>query len=860
MLARCRNARVAAAALIALLAVVGTAPVRAQTPSVATLTWSAGPSLPAPRSGQIAGLVGNALIVLGGTDFPISLFDGGPKTWYADGVVLERGATTWAPAPAGLLRRPLAYAAVAADGDRLVVVGGSDGAAHTADAFVLVRRAGRVVREDLPALPVPLAMGAGAVLGRTMVVVGGQTSPVATAASTTLWRLDLDRPALGWREADPLPAPARILPVVVAQAGALHVVSGASLAAGADGVARRTYLTDAWAWRPAAGWRALAAVPRPVVAAPAVPWGQSHVLVLGGDDGALADQVQTLRDRHPGFSRRVLAYHAVTDTWVPMGDLPAGLVTTTAVRDGETVIVPGGEDRPGHRSTTVLRGRLDVTARTFGAVDYAVVAAYLLPLVWIGKRFSRSDDTREDFFLGGRRVPWWAAGLSIYATQLSAITFLAIPAKAYAEDWTYLPGNLTLILVAPIVTAFYLPRFRRLRVTTAYEYLEHRFNLAVRLLCSGAFVALQWARMAIVLYLPALALAAVTGIDIRLSILVMGVLCTVYTLHGGMNAVIWTDVVQSVVLGGAVVLSLVLIVMGTGGSAAEVVRTGYDAGKFRMAIWTPDATIASVWVVVFGNLISHLVPYTADQAVVQRYFTTRDETQASRAVWLGAILAVPSSVVFFAVGTALFAFYRAHPYWLNPASPTDATFAWFIAQQMPVGVSGLVVSGVFAAAMSTLSGSINSIVTAVITDFTARLGPPRPEAAQMRLARALTLVIGLAGTASALVLATWNVRSLWDVFLQSLGLFGGGLAGIFALGIFTQRAHGTGALVGFAASAAVLAIVQQRTPVHFLLYAGIGILSAFVIGYLASLVLPARDGRGVNDGGLVSCSDASDPR
>jgi Na+/proline symporter len=149
------------------------------------------------------------------------------------------------------------------------------------------------------------------------------------------------------------------------------------------------------------------------------------------------------------------------------------------------------------------------------------------------------------------------------------------------------------------------------------------------------------------------------------------------------------------------------------------------------------------------------------------------------------------------------------------------------------------VSGVFAAAMSTLSGSINSIVTAIITDFTARLGPPRPEAAQMRLARTLTLVIGLAGTASALVLATWDVRSLWDVFLQSLGLFGGGLAGIFALGIFTRRATAAGALVGFVASAFVLAWVQQRTPLHFLLYAGIGTGAAFVLGYLASLASPA---------------------
>lgn len=808
-------------------------------PSATTLAWEAMPPLPSPRSGHVAGLVDGALLVAGGTDFPVSLFEGGTKTWYADAFLLPRGATAWQRLPDGLLPRPLGYAAVAPDGARLLVVGGNDATRHHADAFVLTRTGDRLARTALPPLPTPLAMAGAAVLGRTLFVVGGQVSPDAVEASRRVWALDLDAPSAAWREVAPLPGAGRILPVVVAQAGALHVISGASLTAGPDGRAVRTYLADGFRFSPAAGWTSIAPAPRPVVAAPAVAWGQSHVFVLGGDDGQLASQVATLRERHPGFSRDVLAYHAITDTWTSLGALPTPLVTTTALRDGDSLIVAGGEDRPGHRASTVSRATLQVTARAFGWLDYAVLAAYLLPLIWIGKRFSRQDDTREDFFLGGRRVPWWAAGLSIYATQLSAITFLAIPAKAYAEDWTYLPGNLSIILIAPVVILFYLPRFRGLQVTTAYEYLEHRFNLAVRLLCSAAFVALQWARMAIVLYLPALALAAATGMDIRLSILLMGVLCTVYTLHGGMNAVIWTDVLQSFVLIGAVVVSLALIVAGTGGDVGQVIGVGRAAGKFHMATWTPDATIASIWVVFFGNLVSHLVPYTADQAVVQRYFTTRDERQARRAIWLGAAMAIPSSLLFFGVGSALFAFYRTHPGLLNPSTPTDATFAWFIAQQMPPGVSGLVVSGVFAAAMSTLSGSINSIVTAIITDFTARLGPPRPEAAQMRLARTLTLVIGLAGTASALVLATWDVRSLWDVFLQSLGLFGGGLAGIFALGIFTRRATAAGALVGFVASAFVLAWVQQRTPLHFLLYAGIGTGAAFVLGYLASLASPA---------------------
>lgn len=830
-------------ALLALLACL-TPPqvVVAQAPAAATLAWLSLPPLPAARSGHATVVLGDSLVVLGGTDFPVSLFEGGTKTWYAD-VFVRRPGGEWLPAPADArLPRPLGYAAAIAADNRILIAGGSDAVQHHADVFALARDAdGRWTRASLPPLPAPRAMAGSALLGRTWYVIGGQGAPNDTSAAADLFALDLDRVPAGWQTLTPLPAAGRILPVVVAQAGALVVASGASLGPGPDGAAVRTYLTDTWRYDPAAdAWQPRAAVPHAVVAAPALAWGQSHVLVFGGDDGSLAARSRELGERHPGFVRDLLAYHTVTDTWTSLGSLPAAPVTTMAVADGDGIVIAGGEDRPGHRTSAVWRAVVQSGARTFFTLDYVVLAAYLLPLLWIGHRFSRDNVTRDDYFLGGRRVPWWAAGLSIYGTQLSAITFLAIPAKAYAEDWTYLPGNLSIVFVAPVVVAFYLPFFRGLQVTTAYEYLERRFNLATRLLGSAAFVLLQWARMAIVMYLPALALAAVTGIDVYLSILGMGVLCTIYTLQGGMRAVIWADVVQVGVLLTAALVSLLVIVAKIDGGAASVVTMGLEAGKFRMADWRFDLTVASVWVVVFGNLVSHLVPYTADQAVVQRYLTTRDEAQAARAVWTGAVLAVPTSLLFFAVGTALYAFYRTHPAMVSPTVPTDATFAWFIAQQLPMGVSGLVVSGIFAAAMSTLSSSINSITTAIVTDVSVRLRPQASEAAHMTLARRLTVVVGVGGTMSALVLATWDVRSLWDAFLQALGLFGGGLAGLFVLGIFTRRATGPGACVGFVVSGLTLAVVQQQTSLHFLLYAALGTTCAVVVGYAASLVLPAR--------------------
>ena len=501
--------------------------------------------------------------------------------------------------------------------------------------------------------------------------------------------------------------------------------------------------------------------------------------------------------------------------------------------------MPAAKIGPGHRVADVRTGTLAVSARVFTWIDYLVVAVYLAPLLLIGVYFSSANETTEDFFLGGRAVPWWAAALSIYGTQLSAITFLAIPAKAYAEDWVFFLANLCIVIVAPIVVWAYLPFFRGLTLSTAYEYLERRFNLAVRWLGSLAFIVLQGARMAIVLFLPALTLAAVTGIDMRVSILLMGVLCTVYTLQGGMHAVIWTDVLQVIVLIGAAFAALVVMVINVDGGLGALIDTASAADKFHMFTWTWDLSVPSVLVVLIGNSLANLVPYTADQAVVQRYMTTSDERQAARAVWYQALLTVPTSVLFFGVGTALYGFYRAHPVLMNPAVQTDASFAWFIGQQLPPGLSGLVVSGVFAAAMSTLSGSINSIAAAIIYDFVLRLKPETPERKRMRLARWLSLITGGIGTIGALVMTGWDIRSLWDLFLSSVGLFGGALAGIFALGIFTTRANGQGALIGFVVGGLTLFFVQRYTNVHFFLYAGVGILTCMIAGYMASFLFPA---------------------
>jgi SSS family transporter len=811
-------------------------------PANDTIEWTQLPSLPDGRgfAGPFAGISDGALVVAGGANFPDAMpWQGGTKVWYDTVFVLDRPDGSWRVA--GKLPRPSAYGVSITTDRGIVCVGGSDAEGHYAECFRLRLKGGAPEIDLLPALPRPTANACGALLNNTIYVAGGIEQPNVTAAFHTFWALDLERLDEGWRELPAWPGEARMLATAAAQDGAFYLIGGAALSAGSDGKPARQWLRDAYKFVPHRGWQHVAALPHPIVAAPspAIPIGRTDLLLLGGDDGSQANDPP---QAHRGFSREVLAYHAITDTWSVRGTLPFSLVTTPLVRWGERIVVPGGESRPGVRSVEVWSGRIVAARGQFGWINYATLAVYLAGMVAIGWITSRHNKTTADYFKASGRIPWWAAGLSIYATMLSSLTFMAIPAKSYATNWTYVWANMPILLLAPLVIRCYLPFFRQLEVTSAYEYLEKRFNLAARLYGSASFIVFQIGRQAIVLLLPSLAVATVSDFDVRTCIVLMGLLCVIYTVLGGIEAVIWTDVAQSFVLLGAAVVSLAYIVLHVDGGLAAVWDTAVSHGKLHWANWTldPSAAADAFWVILLGNVFVVLIPYTSDQTVVQRYMTTHDPKQAARAIWTNALLSIPSTALFFAIGTALFVFYRSAPEALDPAVATDTIFPAFIVQNLPVGIAGLVIAGIFAAAQSTVSSSINSVATALVTDFYVRLGGTANERQRLRLARTLTAIIGLFATLAALVLAELQQRSLWDSYNSLVGLAASGLAGLFALGIFTRRAHGAGAMVGAITSAVVLYIVERHADLHFFLYAGIGVITCVAVGWLASLVLPSE--------------------
>lgn len=809
-----------------------------------SLRWSELPAIPDREgfAGMFAGVHNGALVVAGGAKFPEDRpWQGGTKVWYDSVYVLETANGPWKVA--GRLTRPLGYGLSISTSDGVLCIGGSDARRHYAEGFLLRWETGALRTIPLPALPRPCANHCGAMLGGKVYVAGGIETPASTSALKTFWMLDLNQQQPRWQELDPWPGPGRMLAVAAVQDNSFFLMSGVDLTSDSRGQPVRHYLGDAYRFQPEVGWHRVSDLPRPAVAAPspAVALGQSSLLILGGDDGTHLGFEPI--EQHPGFSKSILAYHTITDTWRVLETMPGSPVTTTMVRWNDAFVIPSGEIRPGVRTPAVWAVRPVVGKAAFGWLNRGVIAAYLLAMLWIGFVCSRNTKGTDDYFRGGQRIPWWAAGLSIFATMLSSITFMAIPAVSYTDGWNLFLAN-SHVLIAPLVVFVFLPFYRGLNLTSAYEYLERRFNLGTRMVGSLLFILFQCGRIAIVLYLPALALATVSDLNIQLCIMFMGVLCIIYTVAGGIEAVVWADVVQALLLMGGAILSLIYLLTHIEGGLGEVVRVAAGANHlFEKVDWSWDLTVASGWVIVVGSLFHNLFPYTASQDVVQRYLTTRDQASAARGIWLNALVSAPAQAVFFAVGTALFVFYKQHPNRLETTLRNDAIFPFFIIGELPVGVAGLVVAGIFAAAQSTLASSMNSIATAYVTDFHRRLRPGLSDQGYLREARVATVVVGLTGTSIALVMAGRDIRSVYSTFLEVLGLLGGPLSGLFVLGIFSRRATGRGALAGACISAMVVFGIRMTHPVNVYAYAPIGVASCVALGWLISFSGPADSRR-----------------
>jgi len=819
----------------------------AQADTKALLKWDPLPDLPDPVgvAGPLVGVHNDALIVAGGANFPQPVWES-DKAWHDKIHVLVKTDDSDAPyawKDGGTLARPLAYGATVSTPEGVVCMGGNDGDTTFADVFVLRwdKETGKVTRVEYPPLPKPCAYGQAALVDNVIYLAGGQSDSGLDSAMNNFWSLDLskkdDPAAFVWKELEAWPGKARAFNITVAQHNGYHdcvyVISGRREEG--DGI---QFLADVWEYTPSTGkWRRRADVPRPMVAGTAMGWKQSHIFVLGGADGSLFLKADELKDDHPGFPKEAFVYHTITDTWLSAGSIPQNHVTTNAVKWGDKIIVASGEVRPRVRTASIWSISPVFPKHDFGVENYTVLFGYLLAMVGIGIYFARKNKNTDDYFRGGKHIPWWAAGCSIFATMLSSLTFTGIPSKAFAQDWVYVLGNFMIPVVAVAGVYVALPFYRRLDVTSAYEYLEKRFSRSVRLFGSASFTLFHIFRMAVVMSLTGLALAVATPLTPAESVLLMGVLSILYCTLGGIEAVIWTDTLQTFVLLGGALWALVLLITKIDGGLGGFTHTALDADKLRLVNfhWDATSTQLALWVVIIGGIGQQLASYTADQAVVQRYMTTPTRKLAARAIWTNAILTVPATLLFFGIGAALFVFYQANPEKLDPTINTDQIFPLFIATEMPIGVAGLIVAGIFAAAQSTVSTSMNSTATTVVTDFMRPFNACKTERGYLLSARAITFLMGVLGTLLGLVFVDPEIKSLFDAFIKVIGLFMGVLGGLFLLGVLTRRANAFGALTGALLGAGVMCYLFFFTSVSGYLYTACGISTCFVSGYLVSL-------------------------
>lgn len=503
--------------------------------------------------------------------------------------------------------------------------------------------------------------------------------------------------------------------------------------------------------------------------------------------------------------------------------------------------------------------------------DWVVIAAYFAGTAWMTWLVRARSQTTEAYFLGGRAIPGWVVGFSIAGAAISSITFMALPADAYKTAWLRMLPNFVLPLGVLAGSLFFLPFYRDGRTTTAFEFLEARFGASTRLYGAFAFVVGQLLRISLILFLLGQLTHELTGLSPEASIVIAGLFVSAYTAVGGIEAVVWTDVVQTVVLtlGGAACLAIVALKLP--GGLTEILTTAWAHGKLSFSDLGPDGALhpttvgltlteRSVSMMLLVGLGHWLTEYSCNQNMVQKYCASASTREARRALWIGCWWILPLWIGFQLLGTALWVFYQRFP---TPTSTgilagtvtAERIVPHFVVTQLPVGLSGLVVAGVLAAAMSTLDSSLNAIATVGVVDVYRRhVAKQRDDAHYLFVAKTLSWLASAGMIAGALLLLEARTKTLEDAAIRLIALTSGGLLGLYLLGFLTRRGDGRSAALAIATTL-VFSLYRALSPqpwfpaalriplldaVHGYYTALLAHALMFGVGWAAGLALPRK--------------------
>ncbi|WP_339720992.1 sodium:solute symporter [uncultured Paraglaciecola sp.] len=664
---------------------------------------------------------------------------------------------------------------------------------------------------SIPILPEPFKFAAASILDEKLFVVG-----TSAEGSSKMLALDLSSDNAEWQNY-PVWSGEGIVTSVIAQTDRLQVTLKQEA----------SNEEQMWQWLPKDGWQERSSLQGNVIEGTARPMGQGHTLYLVSSVDA--------------SSVKLMSFQTITGAWAELKRWDNhGTLFGTGWEKGILWVTSKNNQNGTQLGLAQVQSRQNLLSLT----DWVILVVYLIAMLGMGLYFylKQGQSSESNFFLGGRSIPFWAAGISIYASNASSISYIAVPAKAFATNWQYLMSNMILVLGLIFVAIWIVPLLRRLNLISVFHYLETRFHPSIRVISSILFIVFQLGgRMTVILYLPSLALSTVTGLDITMCILVMGFVTIGYTVLGGMKAVIWTDVLQLFVMFGGTIFAIVFILMKLDGGTAEFISSAFADDKFKMVDFSFNLTDATIWGFLFLVFFDTVLTFPKDQVLMQRVFSTSSAKQAGRSMWTFSAIVIPGSAMFYLIGTALYVFYQANPGRMDPSLSLDATFPLFISAELPVGITGLIIAGIFAAAMSTLSSILNSVATVSTVDFYEKWFETSDEKTNVRFAEVVTVVAGLIGIALALLLASYNVNSLLDVALELWGLLGGGFAGAYTLGMFTKRANWQGVIVGVTVSFIVTFMAWTVDLVHPYFYMPLSVFVCIVVGYTSSWFFPAPE-------------------
>jgi SSS family solute:Na+ symporter len=435
-------------------------------------------------------------------------------------------------------------------------------------------------------------------------------------------------------------------------------------------------------------------------------------------------------------------------------------------------------------------------------LDVLVVLAYLATIVGIGAYFARKQTSTDAYFAGGRSVPAWAVGFSVMATSISSVTFLAYPGEGFAGNWIRLVQGLMLPVVLVFFIWWLVPLYRHVIRLSAYEYFEKRFGYGARLYSSLAFTLMHFSKMGTVFFLLALALAKMTGFNTYHVVLVIATLTVAYTLVGGIEAVIWSDVMQSIVLVAGGLICIGVLLFAPEASPGTILSNAWAQGK--MSLSHPDPNVSQLdfvnlttLVMAMNGIFWSVQKYGTDQAVVQRFLVAKTDRGAIKAVFGGALFCVPVWTLFMFIGTLLSSFYQTTP--LPEGTRADAVFPWFIMTQLPPGVTGIILAALVAAAMSSLDSDLNCLAAVGVEDYYRRFRPQATDKQCLNIGRWIVVVSGVFATAVAMGYIAAEGKNALAVVFSLYAIFSGGITGLFALAFFTRRTNRAGVYTGIAA-------------------------------------------------------------